>query len=240
MLRTEPVDVLMLDLDLSDSHGLDTFRKAQHAAPHVPVVLILDRGGLTLGERLLREGAQDFLMRDEMDCAPLARSLSNAIGRHRLVAATRATSMIDPLTGLLNRTAFHLLAERERMLAERLGQRLILVMAQLSQAEALGATQGDQRRDLEIVVAADYLRSLAGPTDLTARVGDVMLALVAMETPQQSAEEIWARLHSAGRERRIEFGAAIFDPRDPVTLETLLARATSDLPIRAMASGSAQ
>jgi hypothetical protein len=113
-------------------------------------------------------------------------------------------------------------------------------MAQLPQAVAIGTQQGDQRRDLEIVAAADYLRSLAGPTDLTARTGDTTLALVSMETPRQSAEEVWARLHSAARERRIEFGAAIFDPRDPVSLDTLLARATSDLPARAMASTGAR
>lgn len=226
ILETEPIDVLLLDLDLVDSQGPETFFRAQAAAPHVPVVLVVDSANTSLAERLLREGAQDFLLQDEMDCAPLARALGNAVSRHRLLAATRASSMTDPLTGLFNRTAFLTLAERDRTLAERLGVRMILIAITRGDLEAIAATRGKDRRDLELVATADFLRRLAGPADLAARVDDNAFAIVAFETPQESVEEIQERRLEAGRQRRLAMGAAVFDPLDPVSLEDLLAQAS--------------
>ncbi len=101
ILATETVDVLLLDPDLRDSQGAETFRRAQAAAPHVPVILLIEPAATSLAERMVRDGAQDFLLKNEVDCAPLARAIRNALERHRLLDAARATSMTDPLTGLL-------------------------------------------------------------------------------------------------------------------------------------------
>lgn len=229
LLAREPVDVMLLDPDLADSQGGETFRRSQMAAPHVPVILLVEESGLPLAERLLREGAQDFLVKNQVDCAPLARAISGAVARHRLLAATRATSMIDPLTGLLSRTAFLLLAERDRMLAERLDRRMILIVNEVKNLDALASACGEHRRDLELVETADFLRSLAGPADLTARLDEGTFAISVFETERESVEEAWARLHSATAMRRVALGAAVFDPRRPVSLERLLGQAAGDL-----------
>ncbi len=233
LLACEPVDVMLLDPDLDDSQGADTFRRSQKAAPQVPVILLVDPTGLPLAERLLRDGAQDVLIKNHVDCVPLARSIANAVARHRLLAATRATSMVDPLTGLLSRTAFLLLAERDRMLAERMDRRMMVVLTEVKNLDALAAAYGDHRRDLELVEIADYLRSLAGPADFTARLEDASLAMCIVETDRESLEEVWARLHATTAARRVALGAAVFDPRRPVSLDQLLQRAANDLMPRA-------
>ena len=132
LLATERIDVIVLALDLADSEGHYTFRNYQEIAPQIPAVLLVDEGaGLALAESMLREGAQDFLIRSQVDCAPLARAIQNAIGRHRLLAATRATSMMDSLTGLLSREAFLLLADRDRHLAAAMSRRQLVILAEL-------------------------------------------------------------------------------------------------------------
>src|SRR6185295_824486 len=109
ILATETVDILLLDPDLRDSQGAETLRRVQAAAPQVPVILLVDASATALAERMVRDGAQDFLLKRDVDCAPLARAIRNALERHRLLAATRATSMTDPLTGVLTCSAFHTL-----------------------------------------------------------------------------------------------------------------------------------
>ncbi|MEP6963694.1 MAG: hypothetical protein ABI995_16575 [Acidobacteriota bacterium] len=230
MLATERVDVIVLNLDLSDSQGRETFLRFQVLAPQIPIVLLVPpTSSPRLAEDLLREGAQDYLIQNSVDCAPLAHAIRNAIGRHRLLASTRATSMIDPLTGLLSRDAFLLLAERDRTLATRMQRRQLVILAEPQPSSFIGNTSAGQHRDLELVEAADHLRDLAGSADLVARVGLIHLAISILDSERESAEEIWARLHLAADTQHLKLGAAVFDPRRPLDLEQLLDRAAKDL-----------
>jgi DNA-binding NarL/FixJ family response regulator len=234
ILAAEAVDILLLNPDLRDSQGAETFRRVQAAAPDVPVILLVEPSATSLAERLVRDGAQDFLLKVEVDCVPLARAIRNALERHRLLAAARATSMTDQLTGLLTRPAFLTLADRDRLLAERLSRRMLILVAERVEPAALddaqgGRTQGQQRRDLALVEAADGLRGLAGPAALVARLGHSRFGLAAFDTEAESVEEIRARLHTATTDGKIAFGSAVFDPQHPVSLDALLERAANGL-----------
>ncbi len=66
-LRRGGIDLVLLDLDLPDSHGLDTFIKAQAQAPHVPFVVLTGLADETLGLITVRKGAQDYLFKDGTD-----------------------------------------------------------------------------------------------------------------------------------------------------------------------------
>jgi PleD family two-component response regulator len=222
LLAASHFDVIVLGLDLRDTHGKETFLRYQAVAPQIPAVLIVDEA--SLAESLLREGAQDFLVRGQVDCAPMAKAIRSAIERHRLLAATRAASMVDSLTGLLSRDAFLLLADRDRHLAETMHRRQLLILA-----EPKAQFADDQGRDLGIVDAAEQLRSMAGATDLVARVGLLHLALSVLDSDAESAEEIWARLHGAAAQSGISLGVAVFDPERPLGLDRLLELAAGDL-----------
>ena len=217
ILSNESIDILLLDPDLPDHQGADAFRLIQTAAPHVPIVLLVDPDGAALAERLVREGAQDFLLKPEVDCGPLARAMRNALERHRLLAASRATAMTDGLTGLLTRPAFLALADRDRMLAERLSRRMMILVA-----EPVNLDGGSQRRDLALVDAADGVRNLAGPAALVARLSPSQFGVAVFDTEAESVEEIRSRFHG-----KIAFGAALFDPRYPVSLDALLEQANA-------------
>src|SRR2546423_7605726 len=91
LLAAEPIDVILLNLNLSDSRGGETFRKAHAAAPNVPVVLLIDERDHETAERLVREGAQDFLIKKQIDGEPLAHARRNAVERPRLLTAARTS-----------------------------------------------------------------------------------------------------------------------------------------------------
>jgi signal transduction histidine kinase len=74
-------DVLVLDMDLPDSLGLDTVRRAVAAAPHVPIVVLTGGNDENTGLETLRLGAQDYAMKGDLDGWALARTIRYAIER---------------------------------------------------------------------------------------------------------------------------------------------------------------
>ncbi|MBI3330001.1 MAG: response regulator, partial [Nitrospinae bacterium] len=86
------IDVVLLDLSLPDSQGVDTIVRVQAQAPGVPIVVLtsLDDESLTL--KALQEGAQDYLVKGSMDSKSLLRSLRYAIERHRMLAQLEKTN----------------------------------------------------------------------------------------------------------------------------------------------------
>ena len=76
-------DVLVIDLGLPDSKGLGTFARAHRVAPHLPIVVLTDLNDETLAVQAVRDGAQDYLMKSELDGHALGRTLRYAIERKR-------------------------------------------------------------------------------------------------------------------------------------------------------------
>ena len=90
-------DVILLDLTLPDSEGLQTHRAVRNRSPDVPVVVMTGLQEDGLGQAAVQQGAQDFLAKGEVSGGRLAETLLFAIDRARR-AGTGA--LRDPLTGL--------------------------------------------------------------------------------------------------------------------------------------------
>lgn len=238
MLANDPFDLVLLDPDLSDSQGIETFRRVQAASPQTPIVLLTGPADQSVALKMVREGAQDFLVKKEVDCGPLAHIIRASLERNRLILAARAGAIIDSLTGLSNRSGFFTFADRDRKLAERLARRMMVLIAEPNHLAELAASYGDQRRDLALVEAADHLRSIAGATDLVARIGEKRFGIAIFETDIESLEQAWARIHAATEAHRMRIGCAIFDASRPVSLDVLLHQAALDLVPQTMAKSA--
>jgi PleD family two-component response regulator len=227
ILCSERIDLVLLNPELPDSQGFETFRRCRAVAPRVPVVLLLGTGEEALGVRMVREGAQDFLIRGQVDCAPLAHALNNAVERERIASAAQALRFIDPLTGLANLASFTVFAERDRKLAELLGTRWMILLAEVQDVGRLAEVQGEQRRDWTLVQMAELLRGLADSAQFLYRVSATRFALTLFETDFESLEQARQRVEKGLTGERILLGSAIFSPQAPLSLEDLL-RGVSD------------
>jgi signal transduction histidine kinase len=78
------VDIVLLDMGLPDGHGLDTVRRAHAAAPGVPMIVLTGLDDEALAAEALREGAQDYLIKGQIENRALPRALRHAIERHRM------------------------------------------------------------------------------------------------------------------------------------------------------------
>ncbi|MBN1978308.1 MAG: GAF domain-containing protein [Anaerolineae bacterium] len=88
-LAAQDPDVILLDLMLPDSHGLDTFAKTQAQAPQKPIIVLSGLDDQDLADKAVREGAQDYLVKGQMDGNLLVRAIHYAIERKQSEAALR-------------------------------------------------------------------------------------------------------------------------------------------------------
>ena len=80
-LAGTPVDLVLLDLGLPDAVGLDAVRRAHAAAPRVPLVVLTGLDDDTLALSALKEGAEDYLVKGQIESRGLLRALRYAIER---------------------------------------------------------------------------------------------------------------------------------------------------------------
>lgn len=229
LLSEESVDVILLDLDVLDSQGIATFRRAQRAAQNIPMVLLVGRCEEGLGVRLVRDGAQDFLVKKQIDCAPLAHAMQNAIERHRVLTAARAASTQDALTGLANRSGFLAAAHRDSKLAEKLGRRLMILIAEPENLIEVTSVYGEQRQDLALVEAADHLRNLAGPVHFLGRIEEARLAMSIFDTNDEPVEAARRRIEESLLTLRVRTGSATYSADHPVAVDALIEEAIGNL-----------
>jgi sigma-B regulation protein RsbU (phosphoserine phosphatase) len=78
------VDIVLLDMGLPDGHGLDTVRRAHSVAPSVPMVVLTGLDDEALAAQAMKEGAQDYLIKGQIENRALPRALRHAIERHRM------------------------------------------------------------------------------------------------------------------------------------------------------------
>jgi diguanylate cyclase (GGDEF)-like protein/PAS domain S-box-containing protein len=86
-LQDRPVDVILLDLGLPDAQGLEAIQRARVAAPRVPLVVLTGFDDESLAVRALNEGAQDYLVKGQLEARSLMRALRYAIERKRMEEA---------------------------------------------------------------------------------------------------------------------------------------------------------
>ena len=69
------VDVILLDLGLPDAQGLGAVRRAHAAAPKIPLVVLTGLDDDAIALQALQEGAQDYLVKGQLDTRGLLRAL---------------------------------------------------------------------------------------------------------------------------------------------------------------------
>ena len=80
-LAEHEVDIVILDLGLPDAQGVDAVRRTHAAAPRVPLVVLTDLDDESLAAQALQEGAQDYLVKNQIETRGLLRALRYSVER---------------------------------------------------------------------------------------------------------------------------------------------------------------
>ncbi|HUY01435.1 MAG TPA: ATP-binding protein [Candidatus Deferrimicrobium sp.] len=85
-LKNGTFDLILLDLGLPDSQGLDTFKKIYTLSPKQPIIVLTGLYDERVGRKAVSDGAQDFLIKGEMSSPLLSHAISYAIERFKITA----------------------------------------------------------------------------------------------------------------------------------------------------------
>ncbi len=210
-------DVILSDLGLPDSQGLETVRHIHNAAPGVPVVVLTGLNDESFGSQALQEGAQDYLVKGHIDGRLLWRALRYAMERHRVQLGVLTLALIDDLTGLNNRRGFLALAEHHAKLAYRTGKPFLLAFVDLDGLKRVNDTFGHQEGNRALVDAATVLKDSFRQSDILARLGGDEFAALIADAAENDIEAVRHRIHqklssfnaSPGRRYDLSFSIGI-------------------------------
>lgn len=244
------VDLVLLDLSLPDSQGIATVHDIRAEAPDVPIVVVTSTADERLAAQSLQSGAQDYLIKDEVDPRMLARSIRYAIDRHQLQRELVNLSLTDELTGLNNRRGLFTLAERQLKLSRRRGQGLVVVLADLDGLKQINDKFGHAEGDKALIATAQVLLATFRDVDIIARLGGDEFAVVVVDADENLEEALRARLirQIEARNARedalytlsLSVGTARQTVRKQRTMDELLARADEALYKVKRASGTSR
>jgi diguanylate cyclase (GGDEF)-like protein len=205
-VRTEPPDLVFLDLVLPDMDGLEVLRiiKARAEEAFTPVILLSARSDLDSRVTGLRIGADDFLAKPFADAEVLARagamlrikSLQDQLRNAK--AELERLSVTDGLTGLFNRRYFNTRLHQEFQRAQRYSDPVSLMMLDIDHFKKVNDTYGHPFGDVVLKGTAELVRASVRDPDICARYGGEEFAIILPKTHLAGAlvvaERVWREL----------------------------------------------
>ena len=252
-LSKHPVDLILLDPGLPDAQGLDSIRRIRAAAPRVALVVLTGRDDEALALQALQEGAQDYLVKGQIDMRGLLRALRYAIERKNMeeavfaererdVKAVRMTALHmkhlaqhDFLTGLPNRMLLLDRIVHAIALAPRHAKKVAVLYLDLDGFKEINDTRGHQAGDRLLQSIATRLVECVRGADTVSRQGGDEFVVLLSEMEQFGDAEITAKrmlqavaeAHSIagpGMQITTSIGISIY-PEDGENAETLIKNA---------------
>lgn len=169
-LQQNRCDVVLLDMNLPDSSGLPTMTRLLEVAPGIPIIVLTGLSDESFGIDAVKSGAQDYLIKGDIDGRILKRAMFYAVERKKLEIALKQTrdlferqARIDYLTGIYNRLMFSELMEAELQRAKRYDSHLSLIMFDLDHFKLINDTHshlvGDHVLKEIATVVGDNIRA---------------------------------------------------------------------------------
>jgi len=239
-LATSNVDVILLDLSLPDSHGINTLLKVRKEAPEVPTIVLTGFDDEEFAIKAVQQGAQDYLIKGHVSSHLLSKSMRYAIERQRLQMALESMSLLDEMTGLYNRRGFNSVSNQQIKLAERRGNGLLLFFVDMDGLKEINDHLGHDAGDQAIISAGNILRETFRGTDIVARIGGDEFVILAIDSDYPLSEQIiMNRLnrnldnynkHNKQFKISLSVGVTRYDPTEsPLNLDTLMTTADAKM-----------
>jgi diguanylate cyclase (GGDEF)-like protein len=222
-------DCIILDYQLPDINGIEFLDLLEK---EVPVIMLTDMDDENLSINSVKHGAQDYLVKEEVNGRSLLRAVRYAIERQRLTAAIKKLSLIDYLTGLYNRRGFMLFAKQQILLANRKNKKMCLFFCDIDGLKFINDTYGHDQGDRLIASTAKIIKDSFRASDIVARIGGDEFAILAFEATIKSSKKIIQHIeenlkgfNDSNRDNfkiSLSIGISQYDPDLPDTIERLL------------------
>jgi len=226
--------LVLLDLSLPDSFGLETFAKVYAHSPTVPIIVLTGNDDRILALSAVKGGAQDYLVKSRLDRELLVRAMHYSIERKAYQVQLEHQANYDTLTGLPNR---NLLNDRLRqaVYGKREPRNTAVVFMDLDHFKFVNDSLGHSAGDKLLKGMSERLRSVLREGDTVGRVGgdEFVIILngqsneeVIFRAMQRIALRIAEPIVIEGKELYVTCSAGIsLYPQDGEDVDTLLKNA---------------
>jgi diguanylate cyclase (GGDEF)-like protein len=183
-LSAGDTELVLLDLSLPDSCGLDTFAKVYAHSPTVPIIVLTGNSDQTVALSAVKSGAQDYLIKGRYDRELLLRSMQYSIERKRYQVQLEYQANYDALTGLPNR---NLLQDRLHQAVQgyRLPRTVAVAFIDLDHFKFVNDSLGHSIGDKLLKGIAERLRGVLREGDTVARLGGDEFVLILNGHPSE-------------------------------------------------------
>ncbi|QYJ79250.1 putative bifunctional diguanylate cyclase/phosphodiesterase [Shewanella acanthi] len=207
-------DGILLDYMLPDANGLDVLIKLNSMSTEQSAVIMLSRyEDEKLAQRCIEYGAQDFLLKDEVNPRILSRAIRYAKQRSSMATALRSSheklkelAEHDSLTKLVNRYGFELCLNRAIARARRGQGYLAVILLDLDDFKSINDTLGHQTGDVLLVKVAARLSTVLRDGDLIARLGGDEFVVLVTETDNKYFPMVVAKRLLQAFEKAFQLG----------------------------------
>jgi diguanylate cyclase (GGDEF)-like protein len=237
--------LVLLDLSLPDSHGMETFSRMYAHSPKTPIIVLTGTDDHALALSAVKRGAQDYLVKGKIDRELLQRAMQYAVERKCYQEQLERQANYDGLTGLPNRQLLH---DRlhQAVSTQRQIHSISVVFIDLDHFKVINDSLGHNSGDEVLRHVAERLRSSVRDGDTVARIGgDEFVLILSDQTKEDVIFRAMKRIISkvsepiriGNRELNITCSAGIsVHPQDGFDVETLLKNADAAM-YRAKANG---
>lgn len=187
-LEQDNFDVILIDLNLPDCTGLDTIYEIESQASNTPIIVLTEQDDNELAAQALQSGAQDYLVKGQIDRSTLERSIRYAIERNRLLEQLEESKRLqrhlayhDALTILPNRHLLHDRLQQALAQSKRSGKLAALLFLDLDGFKRINDTLGHGIGDLLLKSVAKRLKTTVRQVDTVARLGGDEFTIVLLE-----------------------------------------------------------
>lgn len=170
-ILSQDYDVVLLDYYWGGSSARDLLNAARVQACQTPIVVMTDEMETEVDREAIRAGASDYLIKGQIDCELLERTLRYAIERKLTEQHLARLAHYDPLTDIPNRILFRDRLEHAIRLAERDNTFFTLMFIDLNGFKQVNDTFGHDAGDAVIRICAERLSNCMRRSDSVARMG---------------------------------------------------------------------
>lgn len=196
VVAEEPFDVILLDTHLPDASPMHGLLRMREMSADAAILLLSHGDDDALAISALREGAQDFLLKPDIDSRSLSMAIRNAGERQRVVSAARSDGLRDPGSGFYSPRAFQELGARDFALASRLSCDQSLAIVELDGLAEFTRARGGEELHLLRLACAETIQRCSEPSDLLGAAGEGRYA-VSRLCPAGARNPIAPRLRHA-------------------------------------------
>ncbi len=228
-------DVCLMDYRLGPRDGIELIHELDGPDLVTPIIFLTGQDSRELDVKAMQAGAADYLVKGKIDALLLERAIRFALERQRLLQEMHRRSLLDELTGVLNRRGFEEQMNRELKLARRRNRSLVLMFMDINDFKGINDRYGHAEGDRALREVAELLGATFRASDIIARLGGDEFVVVPLDSELRDIGIPERRLMRRLDERNatttrpyplvVTVGIAEFSPSEPCTLWELVSRA---------------